>query len=478
VTDACGNTGTACQTVHYTRDTIAPVITLTDPGTLPCNPTATQIAAAFGTASVTDNCSSGLTAIGTVCPEAGSGCSFSTTKKWTVTDACGNTGTASQTVNYTRDTHAPVIACPAEYMIVDSGTVCPDHPDPTITGMATATDNCDPDPTITYSDSVSGICPRTITRTWTVSDHCGNSASCPQTITCSCQPSLITDTLRCTLLPTPCSVNNSLRLIWTQDPQNFPCYKCTASNPGQFYYNMFYSGTVGSSVTFNVTIPWPFVTQGANPVEGYDFFTVSPNSSGQTCIIPGNKFLAGTNQIALSSYTTQAIGSTKTITVTTKVPTTGFIYLAIHLDYGLKGTSGYFNDSSNDALKGCTNGSPLLISNPQSYSFSVGNAVTDSTSVISCNDFKKTPGTAGIVQNSLSLNPVPNATAVLKDSTGKVLGTGVTDNDGWYMINYKWTGKAATFTVTMTPPAGLGKAQTQTITLKANGFIEADFKTP
>jgi hypothetical protein len=482
VTDACGNTGTASQTVNYKRDTIAPVITLTDAGTLPCNPTAAQIAAAFGTASVTDNCSSGLVASGTVCPETGSGCSFSTTKKWTVTDACGNTGTASQTVNYTRDTHAPVISCPANYILVESGTVCPDHPDPATTGKATATDNCDPNPTITYSDAVSGTCPKTITRTWTVSDHCGNSASCPQTITCTCQPSLITDTMRCTLLPTSCSANNSIRLIWSQDPQNPGCYKCTASNPGQFYFNAFFhvsdSSQIGHIVTFNVTIPYPFVTQGANPVEAYDFVTVSQNSAGQTCLIPSsNKILAGTNQVPLANYSPQAIGSTQTIAINVVVPPTGQIFLAVHLDYGLKGTTGYTPDSLLDTLK-CGTTTPILIANPQAYNFSVSGAVTDSTSATTCNDFKKTPGTAGIVLNSLSLNPVPNSNVVLKDSTGKSLGSGVTDNDGWYMINYKWTGKAATFNITMTPPTGLGKAQTQTITLKANGFIEADFKTP
>jgi len=56
------------------------------------------------------------------------------------------------------------------------------------------------------------------------------------------------------------------------------------------------------------------------------------------------------------------------------------------------------------------------------------------------------------------------------------LGAAVTDTDGWYVITYKWSGKTATFYVTMTPP--VGKAQTQTITLKSSAYIEADFLVP
>jgi hypothetical protein len=52
-------------------------------------------------------------------------------------------------------------------------------------GMATATDNCDPDPEITWEDvRYDGDCPYeyTIVRTWTATDACDNSASCDQTI--------------------------------------------------------------------------------------------------------------------------------------------------------------------------------------------------------------------------------------------------------------------------------------------------------
>src|SRR5205085_472485 len=112
-TDGCGNTQTTTQTVTYTRDTEKPVISLTAATPLGCNPTAEDIAAAFGEASVTDNCSTGLTAEGTVGTETGTGCTYSTTKTWTVTDNCGNTQTTTQTVTYTRDTEKPVISLTA-----------------------------------------------------------------------------------------------------------------------------------------------------------------------------------------------------------------------------------------------------------------------------------------------------------------------------------------------------------------------------
>jgi hypothetical protein len=76
VTDACGNTGTASQTITFTRDNTLPVITLTAPSAVACNANAATVATAFGTASVTDNCSVGLAATGTVQPEVVNGCTY------------------------------------------------------------------------------------------------------------------------------------------------------------------------------------------------------------------------------------------------------------------------------------------------------------------------------------------------------------------------------------------------------------------
>src|SRR4029077_3604214 len=59
-TDACGNSSSASRTATWTLDVTAPVITTTgNPANgiiAGCNPTASQIDAALGTATATDNC--------------------------------------------------------------------------------------------------------------------------------------------------------------------------------------------------------------------------------------------------------------------------------------------------------------------------------------------------------------------------------------------------------------------------------------
>jgi len=63
---------------------------------------------------------------------------------------------------------------------------CDDSSDPSNTGEATASDNCDASPVVAYSDIVAaGSCPQAsvITRTWTATDACGNEAVHVQTIT-------------------------------------------------------------------------------------------------------------------------------------------------------------------------------------------------------------------------------------------------------------------------------------------------------
>src|SRR5688572_33367473 len=108
------NVGTQTQTITFTRDTEKPVITVTASTAVVCNPTAAQITGAFGTASVTDNCSTGLTATFSDGAEVpGTGCSVSRSEECSVGNDCGNVGTQTQTINFTRDTEKPVITVTA-----------------------------------------------------------------------------------------------------------------------------------------------------------------------------------------------------------------------------------------------------------------------------------------------------------------------------------------------------------------------------
>src|SRR4029077_8924709 len=104
---------------------------------------------------------------------------FIITRTWTATDVCGNTASATQKLTV-QDTTAPVLVGQGGPLTIS----CPATP--TFTAP-TASDNCDPSPVITFSDSTSpGACAGayTVTRTWTAKDVSGNvSAPVSQTIT-------------------------------------------------------------------------------------------------------------------------------------------------------------------------------------------------------------------------------------------------------------------------------------------------------
>src|SRR4029079_18930254 len=97
---------------------------------------------------------------------------YSVTRTWTATDACGNVSApASQTINV-QDITAPVIApLPAPTTIA-----CPATP---VFALATATDACDPAPSLTFNDlTTPGSSPGnySVTRTWTGTDARNNTS--------------------------------------------------------------------------------------------------------------------------------------------------------------------------------------------------------------------------------------------------------------------------------------------------------------
>jgi gliding motility-associated-like protein len=92
-------------------------------------------------------------------------------RTWTATDACGNSSSAVQWF-FRIDSIPPTFELPS-----DTSAFC--SIDTLV--LQNVTDNCDPAPVVTYTDEISGlVCNQVLTRTWIVSDACGNSASAIQ----------------------------------------------------------------------------------------------------------------------------------------------------------------------------------------------------------------------------------------------------------------------------------------------------------
>lgn len=178
--DACGNTSSCSQTITV-NDTTAPVLSGCPPSTVyQCF----SEVPAPATVTANDNCG-GTTPVQfrETQSNPGSSCNNVITRTWTATDACGNSASCSQTIAV-NDTTPPVITCPANATVV-FGSLPPAATSASefrAQGGSIA-DNCDADPSVTSSDTTQGACPMVITRTYTVTDECGNSSTCQQIIT-------------------------------------------------------------------------------------------------------------------------------------------------------------------------------------------------------------------------------------------------------------------------------------------------------
>ena len=146
-------------------------------------------------------------------------------------------------------------------------------------------------------------------------------------------------------------------------------FTLNSSNPGQFYYNVL-TTTAG---TVTMTIPYPFVTQGATSIHVYTSGNYQWNEDTQ-CFTDGTASAGYTTQVTLKpSY--NDFGQTTTVTVA-GVPAGS--YVNIHLDYGLKGTRPWQKSglSNLDAKKGSQ-----TILNGQVYQFNNGSTTQTTTSV-------------------------------------------------------------------------------------------------
>lgn len=106
---------------------------------------------------------------------------YALTREWTATDLWGNVRVHTQVITV-EDTQGPQLTgIPADTMVT-----CDAVPPPPMTGTSIiATDACDPNPQITFSETtVPGSCLDTYTliRSWTATDDCGHATTVTQTI--------------------------------------------------------------------------------------------------------------------------------------------------------------------------------------------------------------------------------------------------------------------------------------------------------
>ena len=369
-----------------------------------------------------------------------------------------------------------------------------------------------------------------------------------------------------------CVEENQFRLLFTPDGRNWPAHKLTASNPGQFFYNLFSDASTqgscennqspcdtsivddcgqgiaciqdcaGNMETFEIKVPYPFVTQGATPVHVYDGSLVSTEPSG-VCVDDTTGLQGDTCDLIAFPETGCAEGSTCsgqcfippetaldefdnelaigdwfsivdppgwscdmlnkmmpnqmgfcTLSVTATYPDSCELYINVHLDYGLKGPHTDWNPmegypdrydagdaspwGSADALVDETNSSvipkPVGIEDCKDLNFSheeLGTTTSFDDTVQNLNYFKRPAGAFGFVSTSSDGQGAGGVGLSLVHPTNGVVHTGETDEDGYYLLDYKHKGKPTVYTIVLDNGSGLsGEAP-----LKGNGFVEVNF---
>lgn len=171
-------------------DTVAPVFyNIPGPVTLSCEdalPDVPDNITAF------DNCSDDVTAAivfsqGALVPDPGCPNGGTITRTWTVDDGCGNADTATQVLTII-DLTSPSITCPNDLTIACSIANYPPYASYAefVDAGGIATDNCaiDPGSFDLFNEIITGGYPASyiITRTYGISDMCGNQDSCQQII--------------------------------------------------------------------------------------------------------------------------------------------------------------------------------------------------------------------------------------------------------------------------------------------------------
>ncbi|MEX0324624.1 MAG: carboxypeptidase regulatory-like domain-containing protein, partial [Puniceicoccaceae bacterium] len=508
--DNCGNISSGDLQTITVVDNTDPVITGQVPAdtTVQCIedvPPAVPLAAY-------DSCDSSVTeATPSDSDPVGDPCLLTITRTWTVADCSGNTSSVSQVITV-QDTTPPSVSAPQNvvFYICDAENPCPtidELPDPTPEELeaAFALDNCDGELTVLYEDGgriglldceeqpLEPSCPVAYERVWYAIDECGNRGEAVQQFICI-SSNEITDSSLCLFdrYPECDEPGQQFRVIFTPDTMNQPWHMISSTNPGQFFYNVFYLGSPGDIVSLEVCLPFPFTTKGANPIHIYD--TVSLEQCGYgVAFIPSGEFYANRSQIVLQDYLPDTplppnvqyqFPDACFAEIQFTVPDTGFAYLNIHLEYGVVHMGDFDQDVRQNAVDPRSKLIYLFNNNPHYFSFTGGwiNQAGDqsgddlggSSVAYNVNDFQVSAGVTGVVTDSGG-SPVAGATLTMTAGNRRrspVNFTVMTDSNGEYFIPYVHQGTPTAYDLYMDYA---GEQQWRKVFLKNNGLAVEDF---
>ena len=295
----------------------------------------------------------------------------------------------------------------------------------------------------------------TATATGTFTDSCGNTESATDSDMAhyfGTTPGIITNSSLCTFDTDANREGSQFNLNFTpQFNYHSGNYKLSSSNPGQFYYNIFWNGpadTDKANVVLKIPQPFQlFKDDLGQPIHVYDYADIATGVDGQYCLDP---------QGLMASY------SKADITVEQKdgfniytikgVPTggDGSFFLNVHLDYGYKGNIGYERDPSTNAAvdRDGYPGSLASISDNTTYAFShsFDDGIIQGGAVYNNNQFKKITGVGASILMDGSRDPITNQTLYLTDKTGKqIIDVQKSDADGWTFMTKSGPRKPADY---------------------------------
>ncbi|MDT8401059.1 MAG: gliding motility-associated C-terminal domain-containing protein [Bacteroidales bacterium] len=178
VTDACGNSITVRQLI-VVNDITPPTASTPASVSVEC-PADVPLPDISVITDATDNCTANPVVAfvedvsdGNTCPEV-------ITRRYSITDDCGNTSIIEQIISI-EDITDPSASNPPPISVA----CLTDVPLPDISVVTDAADNCTAAPLVAWEGDASdgNTCPETIMRTYSVTDECGNSINVSQTIT-------------------------------------------------------------------------------------------------------------------------------------------------------------------------------------------------------------------------------------------------------------------------------------------------------